>query len=319
MHRFRLGVVAAAAAMAVLQSGNAAAASSPLAPAAVKHLAEIQATKLSVDHDDNLWAWNAKTNTVTRFAPNGSVSESELPRCDNVDADGSYGIALLSDFGHQVDVYDWTGHLKWHVRLADAAADLCWIDANDIAVTPRYAPHVVEIVAVPSGNIIRSIGSSSEVMRTSGAVPAHATVVRYDSAHRELLTMRAFEGDFNAFSLDGKVVRSAHVENPRHAETLRWLDEMDKANRASKHSFTPLIWSYPTFTIADDGTVWMGETDDRRGDVTAVSIARDGTVRRSHLSSPDCSSIRFTSWHGYFVFFRDPVSPQPICVGVRRQ
>lgn len=69
---------------------------------------------------------------------------------------------------------------------------------------------------------------------------------------------------------------------------------MDKANRASKHSFTPLIWSYPTFTIANDGTVWMGETDDRRGDVTAVTIARDGTVRRSQLSSPDCSSIRFT-------------------------
>src|SRR5260221_12389546 len=182
-------------------------------------LLNLRATKLSVDHAGNLWAWNKMTNVVTRFTTAGTVVESaELPKSDNVDADTNFGIATLSHFGRSLDVFDWTGHVRFHVPVAESACDLAWIDADHIAISSSYADHRLEIWRLSSREMTRSIGACNGVSRMPGVNPAHATLIKYDQERKEILTLDAFSAEFQVFSREGTLLRRASVENPHRAD-----------------------------------------------------------------------------------------------------
>jgi len=301
----------------LLLGGTAMAAAPSVLPA---RLSALRATKISVDHQNNLWAWNAATNVVTRIAVDGTRTDSgELPAGYTVDADDVWGIAVLATDGHAIDVFDWRGHVIGEVKLPEPVGDLAWIGPRQIAVTPQFAPHRIEVWDVQRRSMTGTIGPRPVLVPTPGAAPAHAVLVRFDAARQEIVTLDGFTGELIVYTPAGGIVRTARLENPDQASLSQWLARNDASSKAKREVFRPLLWTFPTLTIDREGAVWVGERSDPAGSVAAFRIGRDGSLRHVTLRSPDCPSIRFASWQDYMIFFRDAKMPQVTCTGVRRQ
>lgn len=288
---------------------------------AILELASIRATKAGVDASGNFWAWDAKRRFVTRITPNGDRYESDiLPGAMAADADQQRGIALLSESGRVVSILDWNGAQKRSIHLLHMATDIAWLGGNHVAVTPRLIGPCVEIWDVSTGAYLSGFGTCPQiVVPRPGLVAARATLIRFDRAHNEIITFDAFSGEMLAFTDSGSITRRSHVLNPRAAAIAVGLKEADANARRRGVSSAPMLRFYATMTLTSDGTIWIGEDADAKGVVTAVKILPSGAVQRARMNVAQCPSIRFTEWNDSFVFFRDPSSPQPACVAVRRR
>ncbi|HEX9459339.1 MAG TPA: hypothetical protein VGA84_09355 [Thermoanaerobaculia bacterium] len=287
---------------------------------AEQELASIRATKAGVDSKNNFWAWDAKRRMVTRITPNGDRVESDiLPDAWEVDADQERGIATLSDGGRVINIIEWNGLQKRSIHLLHQGSDVAWLRGSQIAVTPRTTGPCVEIWDTSTGEYLSGFGTCPDIkIPSSGAVAVRATLLRYDRAHREIVTFDAFRGDLITFSETGSVKRRSHTQNPRDAAIDAWLKQLDRDARLRGGVSYEQIRKYPSMAIAPDQSIWLGENTDDRG-ITAVRILQDGTVRRVRIDVQRCASKRFVAWKDDFVFYPDPSSPQTSCVAVRRR
>lgn len=287
---------------------------------ALQELASIRASKAGVDAKNNFWAWDSIRRVMTRITPNGDRFESDiLPESWGTDADQERGIASLTEAGREIEIYDWNGTRKRSIRLLHPASDVAWLSGSHVAVTPKTTGPCVEIWDAATGTYLSGFGTCPDIALTHpGALPARATLVRYDQAHREIVTFDAFRGDLIAFSESGTITRRGHVENPNAVGLEVWVKQMDTNAQNRRETSTPDIRPYPSITIAPDRSVWLGERADSGG-LTGVAILQDGTVQRTRLDVPGCPSIRFVAWNENLVFYRDPRLAQPACAAVRRR
>jgi hypothetical protein len=287
---------------------------------AVEELASISATKAGIDSKNNFWAFDAKRRVITRITPNGDRVESDiLPDAWEADADQARGIVLLMKGGALVSITDWNGVQKRSIHLLHKGSDVAWLSGTHIAVTPRTTGPCVEIWDTSNGEYLSGFGTCPDIkIPHSGAVATRATLVRYDPTHREIVTFDAFRGDLIAFSETGSITRKTHIKNPNDAEYEAGLKEMDANNRSHGGSETLQVRKYAAITIAPDRSIWLAESSDARV-VSAIAIMLDGTVKSTRIDVPQCPSVRFIAWNDDFVFYRDPNSPPPLCVAVRRR
>ncbi len=288
---------------------------------AAQELASIRATKAGVDAKNNFWAWDATRRTVTRITPNGDRFESDiLPEAVAADADQERGIAVLSEKSRVISIFDWSGTQKRSIHLLHPATDVTWLGGSHIAVTPRTTGPCVEIWDASTGEYLSGFGTCPDIKPPRpGALAARATLLRYDPAHREIVTFDAFRGDLSAFSESGSITRQSHVQYSKDAEIGAWLKQVDANARRHGVSEATIIFKYASMTIAPDRSIWLGEDEDPRGFVTAVRILQDGSVQRTRIDVPQCPSIRFISWNDDLIFYHDPSSPPPSCVAVKRR
>jgi hypothetical protein len=282
-----------------------------------KSVGDLRATKTGVDRDGNFWAWNAADAEILRLDAAGRRSTSgSVPDAVNVDVDPARGIVALTDGGQSVTVLTWDGRVRTQFRLRNIASTLCWLDGDEVAVAPRFAPHRVEVWNAASKSMVRTLVPSPEIVPpVRGAVLARAILLRYDARRSELITVDAVKGDVLVLSPRGEVLRKAQLPAPKGFEA--WLQQLDADARAQGTSNTPIVWGYPSLTVTDDGTIWLTESYDDRG-VRALKVLRTGKVEQLTVAESGCPSRRFEAWQRHFVFYHDPKSPRPPCVGVRR-
>ena len=287
---------------------------------ATQEIASIHATKAGVDSKNNFWAWDAKRRVITRITSNGDRYESDiLPDAWSVDADQERGIASLLGGGRVVEVRDWNGSRKRSIHLLHSASDVAWLSGSHIAVTPQTTGPCVEIWDVATGEYLSGFGACPNIAPTHpGVFPARATLLRYDPAHKEIVTFDAFRCDLIAFSEAGSITRRSHIQHPKAAGFDAWVKKLDANAQAHKQSSTPVIQKYPSMTIAPDRSILLGENADNAG-LTTVAILPDGTVQHTRIADAQCPSIRFVAWSDDLVFYRDERLPQPVCIEVRRR
>lgn len=308
--------------LALLMTLRAPATPGAAAPAELRHtLGAMKATKSGVDAANNLWMWNAVDRSVTRFAPDGTRTVREgLPGAVSVDADAARGIAILLPDGESIQFAGWDGSIGSPIHLPHAVADIAWWTGNQVVLTPRFGAFRVEVWDAKSGQFSRSLMPSDPMPEpTNGAKAARATFLRYDAAHHELVAFDAFYGDLTIYSDAGAVVRTAAVTHPDRPRLDVWIAQQ-AAEASPGRPFTPLVFAFAKLTVDAAGTIWLAEKgDEQRGTIAAVRIARNGKPQRVTIESPGCASVRFEAWLGDFIFYRDPKSPLPACVGVRRE
>jgi hypothetical protein len=290
-------------------------AASPTAnvPAAIQGL---HPSRLGVDHHANLWAWDGVL--VTRVSPGGERVTRDVPAARAIDADEELGIVALTQSGREARIYRWDGRFEDEIPLGSEALSVCWIDRHEIAVAPKLLDHLVEVWDIGSHALVRSLGPTTAVPKTPGAYPAHATLLRFDAQHDELVALDAYRGEIAVYGRTGKLLRHAAFDNPYLPKLASFFATQDQNARGQGHAVAPVFWNYPSLTVASDGTIWVGDHADETK-VHAIRIARDGTVKEVTLDAPACASNLFQAWQNYFVFYRDPKSPRPACVGARRQ
>jgi hypothetical protein len=287
---------------------------------AAQELASIRASKAGVDAKNNFWAFDARRSVVTRITPIGDRFESDiLPDASEADADQERGIALLSRAGDFITIVDWHGLEKRSIHMLHKASDLAWLSGSHIAVTPRTTGPCVEIWDVSTGEYLSGFGTCPDIkIPPAGVVATRATLVRYDPAHHEIVTFDAFRGDLTAFSESGSITRKSHIDNAKDAEVNASLKDMNANARLHGGVEMMQLRKYAAMTIAPDRSIWLGENPDARG-ITVVIVLEDGTVRRTKIDVPQCPSVRFIAWNDDLVFYRDPGSPDPFCVAIRRR
>ncbi|HXH41817.1 MAG TPA: hypothetical protein VNN08_24550 [Thermoanaerobaculia bacterium] len=287
---------------------------------AAEELASIHVTKAGVDAKNNFWAWDAKRRVVTRVTPNGDRFESDiLPNAWSIDAEPERGIAVLSEGGRGIEIRGWNGSRKRSIRLLHSATDIAWLSGSHIAVTPQTTGPCVEIWDASTGEYLSGFGACPDITTSRpGVFPARATLLRYDPAHREIVTFDAFRCDLIAFSETGSITRKSHVQHPKAAEFDAWVKKLDANAQAHRQSSVPVIRRYASMTIAPDRSVLLGESADGGG-LTSVAILGDGTVQRTRIEDAQCPSIRFVAWGDDLVLYRDQRLPQPVCIELRRR
>jgi hypothetical protein len=311
----RLALIMAAPAILMISAWRAEARNSVL-----QELTSIRATKAGVDAKNNFWAFDAKRHVVTRITPIGDRFESDiLPAAWEADADPDRGIAMLSEGGEVINIVGWDGLIKRSIHLLHKGSDVAWLHGSHFAVTPRTTGPCVEIWDAATGEYLSGFGTCPDIaIPRSGAITTRATLLRYDPAHREIVTFDTFRGDLIAFSENGTITRKTHVTHPKDDTYAAGLKEMDTNARLHGGAEVLQVRKYASMTLAPDRSLWLGESPDDRG-ITAVTILNDGTVRRTRIEVPECSSTRFIAWNDDLVFYRDPGSPQAFCIAVKRR
>ena len=112
-------------------------------------------------------------------------------------------------------------------------------------MSSRYTDHRIEIWQLSTRALTKTIGPCPALVHKPGVTPAHATLLRYDYAHKEFVTLDAYTGEFQVFSVDGTLLRHAQLDNPHRGEIDKSLAEADQLKRAAGNTVFPLIWSFP--------------------------------------------------------------------------
>jgi hypothetical protein len=308
-------VIRVANVLAVLTAALSVSAAPPAAsvPTVIQGL---HPSRLGVDRHANLWAWDGVV--VTRVSPRGDRVTSDVPAARTIDADEELGIVALTASGREARIYRWDGVFEDEIPLGSEALSVCWIDRHEIAVAPKLLDHLVEVWDTDSHTLVRTLGPTTAVPKTPGAYPAHATLLRFDAPHDELVALDSYRGEIAVYGRTGKLLRHAAFENPYLPKLTSFFATQDQNARGQGHAVAPVFWNYPSLTLTADGTIWVG--DHAEGSkVNAIRIARDGSAKPVTLDAGDCASNLFQAWQGYFVYYRDPKSPRPACVGARRQ
>lgn len=304
--------------MRVLALVVAAAVCAPLSAELPLDLARWRARTLGVDHAGHLWAWSPENRTLYSVAPDGR--QKTLPADSNATltaVDSQWGVAYLADKGHILVVQRWDGTAAFDTRMSVPASNLAWVDQNVVAVAPQHGVRQVVLWNIARKQVEREIGTLPELDGdTPGAQFGRATHLRFDSARKELLAFDAYQGELTVYSRTGDVLRRAAIRHGKRDKTDAWLRKLDLQYKQQKQAFRPLMWSFPTLALAQDGTVWVAEENSEKS-ITLRGIRRDGSVIDKQLE-PGCASVRFQVWQKRTIFYRDPESPRPYCVEERK-
>ncbi len=284
-----------------------------------KLLQSLHGNKFGIDRKGNLWAWDPVTSQVSRLTVAGAMTTSAaLPKFSSVDADESWGIVGIAET--TVTVVDWSGAVRKRVSIGDQAGDVCWIDKDHIAVSPRDADHRIAIWDTAKGTKVRTIGPMPVIDRsTPGASLAHATLLRYDPPRKRIVAVDAALGDVHFFDEHGYELRRVDVPPSDRSEVEAWLRKMDASNKMNRKSSVPAMWSYPTVGLSEDGTVWLvRDRDHPSGSVKIAKIGTNYAITERTLQVPECTALRIQVWQNTILMYRETDGPRTVCVGVRR-
>lgn len=291
---------------------------SPAVADVQSQLTAFHPSRLGVDRAGSLWAWNAENGAVLLLPSKGKQHNVTIDeRAMTVDVDGRLGVAAVGPLGRDLVITTWQGKKSAQTSLPFAAGSVAWIDRDRVALAPLFGKHRLIIWRIATQRIDSILGEVPELdENTPGAKPARATLLAYDAARDEIVTVDAYYGEVVGYTSSGRVMRRASLPHPNQATTDEWLQGLDRQHRQDRTSFRPVVWSYPTVTLDADGTAWLGaaSTDDAVG---LVGVERSGAIAKKSLSSR-CPGVRFVMWQKSVLFFRDPQSTRPYCIEQRR-
>ncbi|HYO78395.1 MAG TPA: hypothetical protein VE010_18190 [Thermoanaerobaculia bacterium] len=278
-------------------------------------------SRVGVDRQQGFWHWDAVEQSISRTTPEGKQLTLDVnDDISELDVDRERGIVILDKSRSSVRVLGWNGQISSVFRLPYTAGSVVWMDGDQIAVAPQTAPFLVEIWSTGRKMRLRQLEPVPAIEKpAAGSVALRTTLLRYDGSRTQLFALDAFEGRLVVFNADGRVSRRATISHPDLEANRAFLKQLDLKALQKRESSMPTFSNYARFSVASDGSVWVGE---RTGDSATVTVARispSGAISRRKLRIPECNSVRFELWQGQLVFFRDPASTLPKCVAVSKE
>jgi hypothetical protein len=198
------------------------------------------------------------------------------------------------------------------IDLPDPAAWVCWIDADTVAVSPRWTAHRIEIWSLRDSKLVRSIGNEKPIPRPPGTTRVRDVQLRYDTQRRLLFSLESFTGDLRVFTLDGALVWSASVDNPWQKTEGNRLADLDAKAKAHDTSF-PIWFSDLWLEEGPDGSAWVRQqVDVLKQSVTFTKVSAKGKVAEQ-VGKLRCPGRTFTIWGDNLIFYRDIALPREVC------
>jgi hypothetical protein len=302
--------------LAAPEAAQAAARVEP-SPAALELVKTLPAQEMGVDRSGNLWVWNFQAKTVELISPaGGRLNRLQLPDGWLVDADTEWGVAGLFKGGRELRWLRWDGTLVGAAQLPGPAADVCWISAGTVAVTPEMASHRVEVWDLEKATLRESFGEETPLQPAPGATRLRTVVLRYDFARHLLYTLESFTGELKVFTHDGKLAWKAQVDNPDRAELEAWLKTVDARAKARGDLQTPTIYVL-SLALDAEGNPWViGDEDRASQSLALVKLAAGGNETRA-LRDVACPSLSFVVWGEWLIAYRETPSGD-LCNATRR-
>ena len=284
-----------------------------LPQAALATVTKLTASKMGVDREGNLWAWNAANGDLKVISPQGEeVGRYRLPGAFSVDADREWGAVALVDVQRTI-AWLRQGVAEVRLPLSGPAADICWLGPSTVAVTPQLAAQRIELWDLTKGEVIGTVGSGTPLEPAIGATRLPSVLLRYDFEREILYSLESFTGDLRAFRRNGEVAWRAEAENPDRETWETWLRDLDQRAKAERDRQTPTIFSL-RLALGPGGEVWTAQKR-LLGDEPVTMVKLDAKGNQSMvLKDASCRSRDFVIWRDQIIFFRDPRAPQGGCV-----
>src|SRR5436305_660558 len=283
-------------------------------PAALDRLPKLRARAMGVDRAGNLWVWGAGLGAITLLSPDGlDLGFFRATGASAVDVDADWGTVGLFGQGYELQWLRGEGEPRT-IRLEGPAADVCWIGPETVAVTPQTAAHRIEIWNLVSQTRLQTLGEETPIHPVPGVNRMRAVLLRYDFAHGLLYSLESFTGDLQVFTRDGRLAWRSEVANPRRAESEAWLQEVDRQARSRHDVQIPTIFSLH-LALTAQGEAWVLQRHDAASHtVTLLRVGGDGATSRVLPEGP-CPSYHLLAWGSHLISYREPESPQGVCVG----
>ncbi|HLX08068.1 MAG TPA: hypothetical protein VKY89_09440 [Thermoanaerobaculia bacterium] len=313
---------------------------------------QVRARWMGVDHAGNLWAWEPLEGSVRFFSPTAARLGTVLVPlgATAVDGDAAWGAVALTLPGAPATpgpadpadpaapatpaasptpptaAAEDNGKLVWvrpgaapgsHEELALPATVgwVCWIDQDTVALAPQRSAWRVELWNLRERKLVKRFGAEQEIVLAQGATRVREVLLRFDPARRRLYTLESYTGDLAVFSLDGKLVWRAKLDDPyRQVEekTLADLNDRAKTRQMALGQALSALW----LAEGPDGSAWVSQRIDMLHlEVNLVKVTAAGTTPM-RVSTLRCPSRTFTIWGGQLVFFRDISTPREVCNSV---
>lgn len=286
---------------------------------------QVRARWMGVDHAGNLWAWEPLEGSVRFFSPAAARLGTVLVPLGAaaVDGDLDWGAVALTNSNPQLGPGSGGDKLSWarpgtapgrheELVLPESASWVCWIDQDTVALSPQRAAHRVEIWNLSKRQQVKTLGKESSIVLSPGATRVREVLLRYDHSRRELFTLESYTGSLEVFSLEGKLLWSAKLDDPyRKVEekTLGDLDQRAKARNVSISQVLSDLW----LAEAPDGSAWVSQQIDMLHQSVGLVRASAAGTTAARLTDVRCPSRTFTIWGGQILFYRDIATPREVC------
>ncbi|HQT94896.1 MAG TPA: hypothetical protein PK435_09705 [Thermoanaerobaculaceae bacterium] len=291
-------------------------------PAALMRLRELRPSRLGVDRQGDLWSWNRTTGVIQVLSHAGKLRIG--PVVDGaacVDYDPEWGAVGLSSIGREMLFVGRGDAVMQRVLLPEQAASICWVGASTVAVSPTFAAHRVKLWDLKTGLQVLTIGDEIPIRPHIGAVLARTILLHFDSRRERLVTLDAFSGGLEVFSLAGKLLSRTTLPVPEseRRSVLDWLAQVDRQARERSQVQTPILYYFSDVAIDERGDVWaVTERDRSRGRTTVAVAHENGKVDLQTYETPNCCAPLLAVWGDQLVQYSDAVLSSTFCVEERR-
>ncbi|HEX2253277.1 MAG TPA: hypothetical protein VHQ65_08415 [Thermoanaerobaculia bacterium] len=234
-----------------------------------------------------------------------------------VDADREWGVAALALGGRELRWARPGGEVA-RLALPDEAADVAWISADEVAVSPVASRHRVEIWNLARGARMAAFGEEEPVaVPEAGVYLVRSVLLEHDAERNRLWTQDSFTGDIQVFDAEGRRVARAQVDNPRRRDLEAALRTSDAAARREGRT-SPARYLILRLALDERGTGYVVTAcgDDRRS-AHLTELPADGGLRQRRISlGAACCTRVFTVTDGWLVLYDSSSVPGPGCTTV---
>lgn len=289
---------------------------------ALKIVEGLRATRMGVNRQGQLWAWDQPVGSIELVSPSGERRQTPAPdNARDVDVDEEWGVVALTGDGLALHMLRPGGAVASEsLPLSGMSESVAWISATAVAVAPSFAAHRVEIWDISEKARIAAWGEEKPIQRGVGATLRRNVALKFDHGAGLLYTLDTFSGDLQVFGQDGTIVRRAGTTHPRQAEMEEWLRKQDRDAKAQNRSDTPSLRQWDGFGLTADRSVWMvQQCRDGQKQATLTRFSEREPPVTLALDNVACCSYRLTIWGDNLVMHRDPQMPRVICNHVQRR
>jgi hypothetical protein len=278
----------------------------------------LEARRMGIDREGNLWTWEGRSGRVLVYSPAGAEILSTFAReAIDVDVDRQWGVAGIFSQGFELRLAPFAGDADVSLRLKDRVQGVAWIGPHSVAVSPALAAHRVEIWDTRQRTILRKLGAEEVLVPKPGVTIMRTVLLHYDPKRDLLYTLDSFRGDLQVFALDGRLVRKEQVPKADRKELEDSIAKADRQMRAHNEAFTPAFWWFRQ-AVDEEGTVWsVQECDKENGKAVFFKVPLEGQAQSITVAEP-CCSRSLVIWTGWLIFYSDTAMPRSTCDTVRR-
>jgi hypothetical protein len=281
---------------------------------AVKNLG---ASHVGVDRAGNLWVYSWNSGRIDLFSPAGERIATANVGSGFVDADRSWGVAVISAQGAGLRVVPWQGAPSAPVPLENRSNAVAWVGPETVAVAPALAGHRAEIWNLRDKVLAKTLGAERPLSLGPGIIRERTLELRYDGMRDLLHTLDSFTGDLQIFSMDGRLVRREAIPEGDHSSLDRWLSEIDQKARAENRSDSVTLRRF-RLSLDAGGTVWVIQhQDEERGQASVVKVP-PGAKAETLVIEERSPSLSHAVWNGSILIYSQTGDPTGPCFDVRR-